>query len=132
MEIGDVMAGLPRRCGGQRGGREQQTGEGVMRADRVRGPGSALVGCPGRVYEVVRHAVGLHAEQVQAVAGAGCCPVTPNQPPQTSHCQLPPVVAGTGADAAGGQVAGSHCHLPHSGQASSAIGRCKIKTGCRS
>jgi hypothetical protein len=133
VKVGDAVAGVPGGCGGYGGGCEQQAGEGVTRADRVGGPGGAVLRCPGRLYEV-RHQSprAWQALHVQAVTVPAGCPATPNQLPQLSHCMPPLAVAGAGAAEEGGQLLGSHCHLPHRGQESSAItGRCRVSTGCR-
>ncbi|MGW7671939.1 hypothetical protein ACWGJX_33290 [Streptomyces sp. NPDC054775] len=54
VEIGDAVARFPCLHGGQGGGREQQAGEGMLKADHVNGPGRAVLRYPGRLYEV-RH-----------------------------------------------------------------------------
>jgi hypothetical protein len=132
MEIGDAVSGLPGGCGGHGGGREQHAGKGMVGADRGGGPGGALLCCPGRLYEVRHHSPrAWQASHVQAVAGAGCAAVTPNQPPHFEHWLPLPVAAGAGAAAEeGGQLLGSQFQRPHSGHASSAItGRYRVSTG---
>ncbi|AGS73877.1 hypothetical protein B446_35593 (plasmid) [Streptomyces collinus Tu 365] len=52
--VGDAVPGVPHGGRRQGGGREQQTGERMGGTDRGGGPGGALLGCPGRFYEV-RH-----------------------------------------------------------------------------
>jgi hypothetical protein len=52
VKVSDAVPGVPGRCGGHGGGREQQAGERVCGAGQVRGPGCAVLRCPGRVYEV--------------------------------------------------------------------------------
>lgn len=109
VEVGDAIARVPRCCGGHGGGCEQEAGQGVAGADAGGGSGCAVLCGPSRLYEV-RHQVprAWHALRVQAVAGPD----------------------GAGATVAGGHVLGSHVHLPHSGQASSAItGRCRVAQG---
>ncbi|MGW1044786.1 hypothetical protein [Streptomyces sp. NPDC002547] len=54
VEIGDAVARFPGLHSGQGGSREQQTGQGMLKADRVNGPSRAVLRCPGRLYEV-RH-----------------------------------------------------------------------------
>lgn len=56
VKVGDAVPGFPRCCCGHGGGREQQAGERVRRADGVDRPGGAVLRGPGGVEEVMHWA----------------------------------------------------------------------------